>query len=345
MSSNPFTDYPFWHFFTLRMQNLPAATQTFRETSVEKPIKLSGLELDNILRTTFERSFFYDPINDVIIRGDDPSLQNVVITNVKTLPDGGLTVIKLPYSSKENTGGYFLPFVGVPRVVKTILDSVRLLPDVVRGKSQENLKNKFLGSLTDSERLTVNTKLQGGIYQDSAIKLTLESYTRPPPATSTTPSMDARVNLFNNAIPNAGEKSINVTTGGTLKASASRYMIKEYNVKVLGSNDRYNVKFAFPNNLKSDEIKMYEDLLKRVFDAKEIEATTASLDQRRAIMVKPIESNIDYTSFYRGKESFQSYIRNLTEFQTSLQPTITSQNIVGEEIEEEDEEYNEDYEQ
>jgi len=350
MSSNPFNEWPFWHYFSLQIQNTSWMNDVFRRnTPGNAPISINDIS-DDQLANVVKKCVYYDYINDSISYPD--AYPDVWISSTqafrsgyKTIPSTAMVIIK-GIMRNDGIGGELLPIIATPSNMNIILGALGPVQKIAQGEVVE--KPDIMKSLSSQDRDHVQKQLQRSyIYKNPIIDIILQSYKRPTSCVGTDVEKNIPKirNQLSKSIPE--EKAINVQSGAQVSAAAPCYNIVELQVLNPTTNEYQTVKFAFKTSLKDDERLAYEQMLDKRFSAKRIQSTEPSSEQRQAIFITPIRSTAsDYPTIFGNNEAFQTYIRRLQDA-TSIQSIDTSQTLHGsaaadeeDEIFEEDEEEN-----
>lgn len=345
MSVNPFLEYPFWHYYTLHMQNVSLMTDEFRKVHPgDRPITLDKLlsadisTPSRVLGDVIIQCMFYDFINDSITRLDRNSVSRVYVLTtgmlfqsiLDTLPRDAIIVIKGLVNS-AGSGGEMLPLLMSPLNIGTIVKALGVAQSLAKGITTDSngdpiQKVDVISLLPVEDRERVLLLLNRPIYQNMTISSILRSYRRQGSGISDLSRSIGRIkNQLSKVIPEG--KAINVASGAPVNAAASCYNVVELQVRPTNASEYRTIKFAYKTGLSDEDRSIYEQMLKKEFDAKPVQATEVSVDQRRSIMLQPVVASFkDYRSLFRSNEGFQSYIQRLNEA-TASQSIDTSQTL------------------
>lgn len=354
MSTNPFTEWPFWHYYSLHLQNASFIDDNVRRISPgDQPVPLSSLRTNTQLYNAIEKSYYYDFINDAIVRGSDLDQSKIWVvtplsftkTSESRLPSDALVVVK--GVMRDNKGGDVMSLIATPSNMRYIFNALGPAQSIARGITSDDKGNPIkrydiMAVLPSQTREKIEQLLNRPIYQSWTIQTILQSYKRQSSVSSDIERNATRIGQkLMKVIPE--EKAINVTSGSLVNATAPCYSIEELQVIPPNSNDYRVVKFAFKTNLKDDDRQIYMNLLRERFKARKEEASSTSIEQRRAISLEPIRASLrDYNNLFNSNEGFQAYIQKVNEI-TTLQNIDTSQILHGEVgDEDEDEIYDDD---
>lgn len=374
MSTNPFSEWPFWHYYSLHIQNAPFIDEEIRNINPGPlPIAYSALNTRaqgnvpdgydmrtlpsiqnaNTLINVINNSFFYDFINDRIVRGNDLDKSKVWIVTptsfgprtISTIPSDATIIVK--GIAREGRGGDIMPLVASPANMIHIFQALGPAQAIARGETTDRegrpvQRYDILSALSAQERERLQGLLARPLYQNTTIATILQSFKRQTSASSDMERNAARIrNQLTKVIPE--EKAINVTSGALVNATAPCYNVFEMQVVVPGTNDFRTVKFAFKTNMRDDERQAYDRLIRERFRAQEVQTAQVAIDQRRAISLQPIRASFrDYENLFRSNEGFQTYIQRINEA-TTTQNIDSSQVLHSEVTENEEDEYNEEY--
>lgn len=361
MTTNPFTEWPFWHYYSLHVQNASLIDEEFRTIDPGNlPVSLQALNVraeGNVpngydmrafpspqqamrLLNVINNSVFYDFANDRIVRGSDLETGRVWIVTpmsfnrntIANIPRDAIIIVK--GLAREGRGGEILPLVASPTNMVHIFNALGPAQAIARGETTTRegrpiQRFDVMGALTQVERENLQRLLERPLYRNPTIEVILQSFRRQSSAPSDLERNAIRIrNQLAKIIPE--EKAINVTSGATVNATAPCYNVIELQVVPPGTNDYRVVKFAFKTNLRDDDRQAYENLLRERFRARPVQAAETSVEQRRAIALNPIRTSYrDYESLFRSNEGFQNYIRRINEA-TSSQVVDISQVLHGE---------------
>ena len=314
MTSNPFTEWPLWHYFTTHMQNIAYITNDIRRYTPSGTYVLATE--DDVLAPILEQLVLYDFMQDEIRRGDIQGLYVVPIGTLisrqyESLPRDIRIVVKgrAVTNDGELRGGEFIPLIGTPGQLRLIL----------QGISEYQKGQAPTGLATLKEQMNLEDMMDNPKYGNSVINAILKSYTR---VTGTTEDNTALISKISRRLssPVPEGKAINVTRGSIVTAASTRYTIQELSVSTPGESTRRVVKFAFPTTLKPDERARFERLLVENFNAQTVAPSTINPEERSTIAVRPLRlAGQAYEQLFLADESFSSYINNIsrvTESQT-----------------------------
>lgn len=346
MSINPFLEYPFWHYYTLHMQNVSLMTDEIRGINPgDRPITLESLMAADasaparLLGDVITRSVFYDFANDKITRIDMRDASRVIIVGARiaivrgiwdTLPSDSIVVIKGVVNA-SGAGGELMPMIGTPRNMGIAISALGPAQSIAKGMTTDTHGNPIqrvdvIAAMSSEDREKILSLLNRPVYQNIVISTIVKSYKRQGSGVSDMKRSITRIkNQLSKAIPE--EKAINVASGAPVNAAASCYNVVELQVRPSNASEYRTVKFAYKTNLSDDDRSLYEQMLKKEFDARPIQATEVSSDQRRSIIIQPVTASFkDYRSLFNSNEGFQSYIQRLNEA-TASQSIDTSQTL------------------
>jgi hypothetical protein len=311
MNISPFNEWPLWHFFSLHMQNSGIVNDAFRTTSLTIPISLLSLDVKAGLSSAVDpysnvtitqeaarniinivnNSFFYDFMNDRIIRVDALDRSKVFISNanivvneqaLSSIPQGSLLITKgIAKTSPTGgiSGGELVPLLGTPTYMREAVMSLSNAQAITRGETTS--RYDFLSTLPQQERDRLQSLFRRPIYENTAIQLVLTSYRKQASIPLDLEKKVARLsNSLKKVIPD--DKAINVATGTSVKLKAC-YNIEEYQVIPPGSNEYRTVKFAFPNKMRDEDRQMYIQLLTDRFKATKAKAKNLPLNREELL--------------------------------------------------------------
>lgn len=345
MSLNPFTEFPLWNYFTLHTQNIPYVNDEIRLANIgDKPLPYNNTS--NEMKRVISLSFFYDFMNDAIVRGDSLDSNKILIMtnsvfnkNVRTIPPDAIIIIKGVSSTLGDgmlVGGEFMPVIGIPKHMALLLKSLIAAQNLSKGITTDKngnliMKINVIESLNDPiEQARLNSLLNRSIYKSASIKAILNSYTKEVaiPADIEKGISKIRASLSKH-IPE--DKAINVSSGARVSITGARYNIFELQVMAPNTNNPIVVKFAFSTKMGEEERDMYMTILNDRFKAQKIEASEVAVDQRRTISLKAVQATQqDYNNLLNEEEGFHTYLQKLNEI-TQTQVIDTSQ-VLHEEI-------------
>lgn len=354
MTSNPFSEYPFWHYYTLHMQNSIYIDDQFRGIDLGPlPIPLVSLlngdttslkvsfdqEDREKLLSVIKNSMFYDFVNDRIVRGSDLDQTKVYLitsksfnpNTIKTLPSDAILILKGIRNPETRVGGEIVPMIASPNNMLILFYALSNALDIAKGKTGSDGKPptpyNTLANLNQSDRDRLLRLLKRDVYQNPTIESILQSYKKQ--STSSSYDIERVVpkirNQLNKIIPE--EKAINVASGSLVNATAPCYNVYEKQVTNTTTNEQRIVKFAFRVNMNDEIRQAYNRLLIERFKAQDVQSTQVSSEQRRAIALNPVRASYkDYENLFKSNEGFQSYIRKINEA-TSSQMIDVSQSL------------------
>lgn len=354
MSSNPFLQWPLWHYFTLHFQNLESlGADISLIRPILTPILLDDDKVSIVSGATDEDSMrggetlvrrkndivVYDFIEDKIRRLSsfhDP----VYVYTIKAYKDlatkpshNSLIMIKGGKSNANPKGGDLLPFIGRPNDMVIMPD---LITAAITGQPYD-LWSKF----DNMKRAEIEALLSRSIYSTPSIKAILTSYktcnVSKTEDTNLINNIAKRITMYINGKTSSG-KAINLETGSFSNTKHDK-LILEFKVRLVRESQPVNVKFSLPQDIPSTRKEFYIDLLKKNFFAEQIH--TPAIEERRATEFNPvtIESST-ISSIFGEPEKFSKYIAkvNAIEKVQSLNPTVTLSSLPAKEEEEEEEE-------
>ena len=369
MTTNPFSEWPFWHYYSLHVQNAPLIDEEFRAINPgARPILLSALtttarnfnpnNVDPNMQTAerssarlvnvIDNSTFYDFVNDRIVRGSDldPNRVWVVTTGnrqagipssftpqtIGTIPRDAIVIVKGIGSGSR--GGELLPLVASPTNMTHIFQALGPAQSIAKGEittreGRPVVRYDVMGALSEPERENLGRLLRGPTYTNPTIEIILQSFRRQSAAPS---DLERNATRIRNQLTKIipEEKAINVASGALVNATAPCYNVIELQVVPPGTNEYRVVKFAFKTSIKDDDRQAYDALLRDRFRARAVQSAEVSVEQRRAISIQPIRASVtDYQNLFKSNEGFQSYIRRINEA-TSSQVVDVSQVLHGE---------------
>lgn len=345
MSLNPFTEFPLWNYFTLHTQNIPYVNDEIRLATIEdKPLPYNNAS--NEMRRVISLSFFYDFMNDAIVRGDSLDANKMlIITNsifnksARSIPPDAILITKGVSSTLGDgmlVGGEFMPIIGIPKHMALLFKSLISAQNIAKGITTDKngktiMKVNVIASLNDPiEQARLNSLLNRSIYKSNSIKAILNSYTKEVAIPADIEGKITKIrNRLSKHIPE--DKAINVTSGSSVNITSAKYNIFELQVMAPNTNNPIVVKFAFRTSMVEEERDMYMTILNDRFKAQKVEASEVAVDQRRIISLKAVQATQqDYNNLLNEEEGFHTYLQRLNEI-TQTQVIDTSQ-VLHEEI-------------
>lgn len=326
MEISPFTQWPFWHYFTLHMQNVNHITREFR---IAKP---SYVILENelpVIKDVMKKCFVYDFMNDTIIAVSSMKLDLIMMMNIDRLTDprvinasntpGMMFIFKGIFNETKQIGGEILPLIGSYKDMGIMIQS---LSTIMKYSSNDSPSYKLLYDMLGPQpKANVDALLKGPVYSNHIINVILgmrkpKDIVLSSQAVVTgkdTSKVETRIDkLIGQPIPEG--KAINVKSGMLVMTTTKGYNISEYEVVSPSTGVKRTVKFAFPTNMSEADHSAYLYRLQTVFKAVPTSTSQSVEAAREATFLNPIIlEQSSYTNIFGSDEGFVSYVKNVNE--------------------------------
>lgn len=361
MSTNPFTNYPFWHHFTLHLQNIPYMSDDLRlikigtnfitfdpEKRTAKTDSLTEKQKLAIERAVFN-SRFYDYANDKIVDANSIDMNRVILVDTRAIVvdkkvmdqlmskygiKDPLFLIKKGAEPKKDgkvIGGEIYPIIGDQESVKNYLDKIAGILFHLKDSQKNPMPN--LTSFDEQFERLQNTN---DLYENPLIKSILKAKTffEPEPQEVLTsmeraPTIDfdkyrqQLISTFSSSIPS--DKAINIKTGRLAKKSNN--IIVRKRVKIPSNNKTMTVEFAYPSKMTESSKKLYEDFLKKNFVFEDVAETVVSESKMQFIGITPIMfTENTYSSIFGKDTGFRTYFQKEND-SINYNPIDSSQSL------------------
>jgi len=373
MSSNPFANYPFWHHFTLHLQNIPYMSDELRLIKLDANIvTFNSLNrtanadfLTNEQKKAIENavfnSKFYDYQNDKIVDANSIDMNRVILIDVDAVAAKNDYIMNPKISNSriqdplflvkkkgsQTGGGELYPVIGNKDAVR---DHYYTMAAIIMHMI-DSQKNP-MPDLTSFNEQFKNLQNTNNLYQNPLIKRILESKTFFEPETQEVvtsvekgPTIDFSkyrqqlINTFSSSIPS--DKAIRINTGKLAKKSNN--IIVRKRIKLPSpSKETKIVEFAYPSKITDSNKKLYEDYLTKNFGFEDVAETVVSESKKQSISITPITFTENTYSNIFGKDTgFRTYIKKENDT-INYNPVDTTQSLqtlkkITEEIPEEEE--------
>lgn len=335
MSSNQFTSWPLWHYFSLHFQNLGAVDDAFRTYSVSGKV-VNPME-DAVLSGPISTMVFYDFMNDVIVPAS--RIPNLTVVDFPSFSDARFAaripgdtnvLVKGVASTRDGrvSGGELIPLIGTKEkmqlVLRAILEQIRISRNVAGAQVFD-----IFGALSEQEQARVTALLARPEYSNLMMSIIRNSYERTATSSLDIESIFTKIrNRLTKPIPDM--RAINVSSG-SLVSAANCYNIIEMSVIPEAGAESRNVRFAFRNNLKESDREALLRLLRERFSAQTVRATEPSAENRATIAMRPVQVSAETYSRLLPNLSFQQYIaqaNRVTQAQAVESATYTLQSEI-----------------
>lgn len=307
--SNPYLNWPLWHYFTLHFQNLGSLASIIDQF---RAVNESGRAMDvHLIKDNAKDIVVYNFVEDRIDRLDKypdaflitgPSnLSNML--RAKTLSARALTIVK----ARPEDGGDMIPLIGSAIYMAHI---IALISSTIKGVPYD-----FRAKLSNEDNAKVEMELSSAVYKAPGIARILASYKecgiKPQEEENLANSIASRISLFiQGRVPNPTNQAINIETG-KIPMKKNDKIIQEYRVQ-LDNNPPLNIKFSFPSGITEAKMRSYIRMLEENFKAVRVHAP--SEEERRATVLNPVRiEGRSISSIFGQPEEFSQYIAKMNK--------------------------------
>jgi len=337
MEISPLAEWPFWHYFTLHMQNIIHVTDDFRKTS-PSPVVMS--EQTPIIKDTIAKSFAYDFMNDTIIPLSDVNQSLLMVVPINKLTDtriialkntqGMLFVAKGVFVPDKNAGGELIPLIGTYDYTAAMVKSLISIVQYANGaKTTYTAMNDLI---SPQAKANVSELLKRPVYDNNMIRVLLsmripKGIALPPPVVAEAKDTGKVEKRIAKAIaqPMTEAKAINVSTGAVVSTNSKGYTIAEYEVIVPETGIKRTIKFAFKAGMNEADRQAYIERLHALFKAVPTSTTERITASREERILQPIRMDqASYRLAFSGDEGFGDYMKNLHAAQHISVPDTSS---------------------
>jgi hypothetical protein len=340
MSTNPYTSWPLWNFFSLHFQNISGLKDNL---STLRAIEGTFILSTNTFLTSVSNNLVvYDFMKDSIEKLSTFSGPITVITGPinlqmmlksKALEPNALVIIKGLPPTKAEEKGDIIPIIGTADKMNLIIQAMTA--------ALKNIPYDIRSHLSEDENSKIKELLERPIYTSISIARIVKSYescsVTKVDSVNLVNAISKKIALFMSGKQKSENYNINLEKG-TLASTKSDKSIMEFRVQ-LNSSAPINIKFSFPSDITQTKKESLINMLKTNFNA--VEVHTPSDDERRSTQLRPVRINSNsISSIFGAPTEFSAYVAKVNNMERpeSINVSASLADLTSRDMGEEEEE-------